>query len=260
MRHRDCTRCELRRQCAYPYLFETSNERNQAVARPFVLEPPLTRKRFFLSGEPLDFGLVLIGKALSYLPYFVYCFQRIGEEGIGRDRGRFQLHCVSAVDAAGNRVPIYDSASQRLHNDFPRLDLSAFKARLLPQVTLHFYTPTDIRTEGRRTDRLDFTTLLKAILRRYHSLRYFHGDGQKERFEINWEVAAQVEIVHQELEGRQFKRFSNRQKRPVHLSGFTGRITYRGDIGQFYPWLKVGELLHVGKNTVFGMGGYGVLD
>ncbi|RMG65490.1 MAG: CRISPR system precrRNA processing endoribonuclease RAMP protein Cas6 [Calditrichaeota bacterium] len=260
MRHRDCARCALRQQCAYPYLFETTNERQQTVARPFVIEPPLTRKRFYLAGEPLDFGLVLIGRAISYLPYFVYCFERMGEEGIGQDRGRYQLNSVAAVDAAWRKVPVYDGESKRLDSEFPTLALDAFKARLLPQVTLHFYTPTDIRTQGQRADQLDFTTLLKAILRRYHSLRYFHGDGQKERFEIDWDAAGKVEIVHQELEGRRFKRYSNRQRRPVALAGFTGRITYRGDLGQFYPWIKIGELLHVGKNTVFGMGGYRVLD
>ncbi len=260
MSHRDCQICELREQCAYPYLFETQNHRGQTVPRPFVIEPPLTRKRFFLKNEQMHLRLILIGRSVEYLPYFVYCFDRMGKEGIGRDRGRYVLESVAAYDTAGEKIPIYDHPSEQLHNNFPRLNLDSFKARLLPQVTLHFYTPTDIRIRGQRADQLDFTTLLKAILRRYHSLRYFHGDGQKERFEIDWDAAARVEIVHQELEGQRFKRFSNRQKRPVHLAGFTGRITYRGEIGQFYPWLKIGELLHVGKNTVFGMGGYGVVS
>ncbi|GAB4375310.1 MAG: CRISPR system precrRNA processing endoribonuclease RAMP protein Cas6 [Calditrichia bacterium] len=257
--HRRCENCQLREQCAYIYLFETRNQRSEGVVRPFVLEPPSSPKRFYLKNEWMSFHLILIGQAVEYLPYFVYCFHRMGQEGIGMDRGRFTLTSVAAIDKAGEKYPIYDDTAQQLHNDFPRVNLDSFKAQLLPQVTLHFYTPTDIRIQGQQPDRLEFTTLLKAILRRYHSLRYFHGDGQKERFEVDWDAAAKVEIVHQELEGRRFKRFSNRQQRPVHLSGFTGRITYRGDLGQFYPWLKIGELLHVGKNTVFGMGGYRVI-
>ena len=259
MTHRDCPKCQLRDTCPYPYLFETQNERGQTIPRPFVIEPPLTKKQFFLKGEPLHLRLTLVGKALEYFPYFVYCFVRMGEEGIGQDRGLYKLKSVAALDAAGEKVPVYDTDTQQLRNDFPRVNLDDFKARLLPQVTVQFYTPTYIRWNGGGKGELPFVQLLKAIIRRYRSLRFYHGDGQKERFEINWEAAEQVEIVHQDLEGFRFKRYSNRQKRPIALAGFVGRITYRGNLGQFYPWLKIGELLHVGKNTVFGMGGYRVV-
>ncbi|RMG27984.1 MAG: CRISPR system precrRNA processing endoribonuclease RAMP protein Cas6 [Methanobacteriota archaeon] len=257
--HRNCSKCALQNHCAYIYLFESKNERGQTVPRPFVLEPPLTRQQFFLRDKILNLNLVLIGKAIDFLPYFIYCFERMGEEGIGQDKGHFIVQSVFAVDEAGEKHEIYNHDTQTLSTKIPRIQLEFFKSRILPQATLHFYTPTDIRVNEQRVHSLEFPQLLKSILRRYRSLRFYHGDCSKERFEINWKAAEKIEIVHQKLEHRRFKRYSNRQKRPIALQGFTGRITYRGDLGQFYPWLKIGELLHVGKNTVFGMGGYKII-
>jgi len=257
--HHNCEICELRGKCAYPYLFETNNQRGQNVPRPFVLEPPLTHKRFYLKEEWMYLNLVLMGQAIDYLPYFIHVFDRMGEEGIGRDRGRYRVASVRALDGQGNKQEIYDGESRKLSGEFRRIDLDGFTGSLLPQATLNFLTPTDIRAEGERVDTLGFPVLLKNILRRYHSLRYYHGDGRQERFEIDWAAAGKIEILHQDLTNNQFKRFSNRQKQPVLLAGFTGTITYRGELSPFLPWLKVGELLHVGKGTVFGMGWYRVM-
>ncbi len=256
---KDCAKCNLREKCAYIYLFETHNGHNQEVARPFIIEPPLTRKQFFLKDEMLYFNLVLVGKAQEYLPYFVYTFHKMGEEGIGRDRGRFSLEEVRAVDERGERVSIYNHSEKTLHNHFPRIDLEKIEAELRPSVTLHFLTPAKITVNKKLVDELTFPVLLKSILRRYHSLRYFHQDGSKERFEIDWEAAERIRILNNNLKCRRLKRYSNRQKRPLPLEGFVGKITYEGNLSPFMPWIKIGEYLHVGKGTTFGLGWYRVV-
>ena len=260
MSHRDCEKCDLRERCAFPYLFDTENQRGESVPRPFVLEPPLTHRRFFLKDHPLHLNVVLAGKAIEFLPYFVYCFDRMGKEGIGQDRGRFRLESVTAADAMGNKVQIYDRESQQLRNGFARFSLANFKDKLLPHVTVSFLTPTTITVGGKPARELTFEMLLRNILRRYRSLNYFHGDGQKRDFPIDWDAARAIEIVHQDLQVQRFKRYSNRQKRPVPLAGFIGNITYRGNIGPFLPWLKIGEYLHVGKGAVFGLGWYRMVE
>jgi CRISPR/Cas system endoribonuclease Cas6 (RAMP superfamily) len=40
------------------------------------------------------------------------------------------------------------------------------------------------------------------------------------------------------------------------LSGFTGAISFSGDLRPFFPFLVAGEWIGVGKNTVFGNGWY----
>jgi hypothetical protein len=40
------------------------------------------------------------------------------------------------------------------------------------------------------------------------------------------------------------------------MSGFMGDLTLEGDLGPVGPLLELGEALHVGKATVFGLGRY----
>lgn len=257
--HRNCEICELRERCAYPYLFETQNTKNEDVPRPFIIEPPLTHKRFFLKEERMYMNIILLGKAIEYLPYFIYTFDRMGREGIGQDRGRYLLEEVKSVGSDGSRAVIYSADAQELHNQFETIELDEFTSGLIPQISLQFLTPVQIKAAGKPVIELEFSVLLKAILRRYHSLRYFHGDGSKERFDINWDEAERVETLHSDLKPERFKRYSNRQNRSIPMGGLTGSITYRGNLGQFYPWLKIGEYLHVGKGATFGMGWYRVV-
>ncbi|NOX36042.1 MAG: CRISPR system precrRNA processing endoribonuclease RAMP protein Cas6 [Calditrichaeota bacterium] len=204
-------------------------------------------------------NLILIGKAIDYLPYFVYCFQRMGKEGIGRDAGKFSLEEVRAVSADGKKQRVFHIGDQVLVHHVPRIELDAFRAQLLPQATLQFLTPTCIKQNGKVVEQLTFSVLLKAILRRYHRLRFNHDDGQREDFSIDWEAAERIAVVHQEIEFQRFRRYSNRQGRPVPMEGFVGKVIFRGNLTPFYPWLKIGEYLHIGKGATFGMGWYRVV-
>ncbi|MCM8762553.1 MAG: CRISPR system precrRNA processing endoribonuclease RAMP protein Cas6 [Candidatus Omnitrophica bacterium] len=42
----------------------------------------------------------------------------------------------------------------------------------------------------------------------------------------------------------------------MRLGGFTGTITYKGNLKEFLPFIKLGEIIHIGKNTSFGLGKY----
>jgi len=37
-------------------------------------------------------------------------------------------------------------------------------------------------------------------------------------------------------------------------------VTYSGSLADFLPFLRLGELVHVGKGTVFGLGKYQMTD
>ena len=42
-----CDNCIVSRQCTYANIFEPANQRKEKIARPFIIEPPLTEKRIF---------------------------------------------------------------------------------------------------------------------------------------------------------------------------------------------------------------------
>ena len=100
----DCRDCTLNAVCPYPYIFETAPFEGAQqlrsygdVPRPFVIDPLDTRGEY-RKGESFSFQLTLIGRAIDYLPYFLVSFRELGEMGIGKGRGRFQLAHVRTED------------------------------------------------------------------------------------------------------------------------------------------------------------------
>jgi len=43
------------------------------------------------------------------------------------------------------------------------------------------------------------------------------------------------------------------------MGGFLGEITFEGELTEFLPFLKLGEYLHIGKGTVYGLGKYEIV-
>jgi CRISPR/Cas system endoribonuclease Cas6 (RAMP superfamily) len=62
-----------------------------------------------------------------------------------------------------------------------------------------------------------------------------------------------------DLHWHDWTRYSSRQQQEMTLGGALGRWTLRGSadtLAALWPWLWLGQWLHVGKNATMGMGGY----
>jgi hypothetical protein len=40
----------------------------------------------------------------------------------------------------------------------------------------------------------------------------------------------------------------------LKMGGLVGEVTFQGELERFYPFIKLAELIHAGKGTVFGLG------
>jgi hypothetical protein len=262
----DCARCLLRRSCAYPYVFETSPPagaqrlRNlDQVPRPFVIEPP-EDSRQYQPGERFDFRLVLIGRGIDYLPYFVFTFQRLGERGLGRDLGRYRLVEVHAETPAGSHA-VFDAATGTLA---PPGERTTFVGLPLPErhrLTVHFLTPLRLRQQGMVRREVVFQDLVRALLRRLSSLIYFHCGGELQAdFRGLIDQASTIRTVRSALTWRDQDRFSGRQRQRIDMGGLVGRVEYEVDKEELWepylPLLTAGEWVHVGKGCVMGLGKY----
>ncbi len=108
LRHQECPTCLLRSRCVYSYTFETSLDgengklrRYTSAPHPFVLNLDTHPLGIQETGSVFSFGVTLIGRATDFLPYFVYTFQRMGELGLGKGRGTFEVLRVLALDGRG---------------------------------------------------------------------------------------------------------------------------------------------------------------
>lgn len=273
-RRGECPPCLLKGACPYAYIFETPPPPNSLILRkyphaphPFVLEPPLNSTTIYEPGASLTFGLVLIGKGIDYLPYFIYAFEELGQLGLGRDRGRFRLaevHGEAASREDGVWQPIYRGDQKVLTNGFRvRSGLDLFNhphdlAHAPPNtVTLRIVTPMRLRFDEALVNQLEFHLLVRSLLRRLSTLSYFHCGYQLHLdFRELIARAQDIKAEHSDLRWVDWERYSNRQRARIKMGGLVGQATYSGSLGEFIPFLCLGELVHVGKGTVFGMGKY----
>jgi len=268
-----CAGCGHHQDCAYGYIFETAPPPDaqvlgnlEALPLPFVIRPPQDQRPIIPPGGHFQFGLVLVGRAMVYLPYFILAFRELGRMGLGSSRAKYVLQRVLAQHPwnGGDEI-LFDGVDVRVCQDRWSVDYHAVveQARKLPsdQLTLHFLTPTRLKYGGEYVEQPPFHVLLRSILRRVSSLSYFHC-GQQWEFDYRGAIerAQGVEARHMATKWVDWSRYSRRQGQRMNLGGFVGEVSYRGDLAQFGPLLLLGQLVHVGKATVFGHGWYELLD
>ena len=74
------------------------------------------------------------------------------------------------------------------------------------------------------------------------------------------QLAEDIVCTKNNTRWEEVKSYSNRQKRLMPISGFVGRLHFRGDLAPFHELLAWGELVHIGKSAVKGNGWYKVLS
>lgn len=270
-----CVDCKLREKCPYSYIFETSPPKNTSimgkftsVPRPYIIEPPMDKKTHYAHNESLSFGLVIFGKAIKYLPYFIFTFDRLGDLGIGKGRKPFYLEKVYSIDSTNNIAKvIYSAKQQKVLNDFniitgvTLLEKAREKSLLEKnKITLQLKTPMRIKHRGKFTNILEFPIFLGSLIRRFSNISYFHMDNLVS-FDYNkfTESAKDIRVSEDNTWWHDIERYSNRQKRRMKMGGLVGSISYTGNIEKYFPLILLGENIHVGKNTVMGFGKYQIL-
>ncbi len=145
------------------------------------------------------------------------------------------------------------------------LGSSTFDFRSLPQsadlgssiLDIRFLTPTRLKFENSLASDLEFHILIRNLLRRLSVLSYFHcGKRLDLDFKGLIERAKGVTKVESSLRWVDWERYSARQQSTMLMGGLVGAVTFEGPLAEFLPLLRLGELVHVGKGTVFGLGLY----
>ncbi len=264
LKHQECADCLLRSKCVYAQIFETpvsmaaKDSRMAAPPHPFVIEPPPTPQQHFAAGESFDFSLLLIGDANSYLPYFIYAFEQMGQIGIGKKingtRGRFLLEKVQCGDAV-----VYTSADPKLNmNQTPEnlgLQVSETDGDKDLCMKLVLETPLRLKFDNRLVAALPFHVLVRAMLRRMSSLLNTYGEGEPPMdYPGLVRRAKAVTISENQLSWYDWQRYSFRQDEKMLMGGMTGSVTYEGGLGEYLPLIRFCENVHLGKQTTFGLG------
>jgi hypothetical protein len=269
LRREECPSCLLRERCAYAYLFETFRPhgsdrlRGQGqIPHPLVLTVPEPRDEPYGEGEELRFGITLFGRSLDYLPHLVVALGDMAARGLGRRLHRFEVASVETAPMKGRSQPIFEPGAPLA--SVQRESLASHLGRLKPEdrVTMDLLTPTRLTDDGQLTCSPGLEVFVRSLAQRALAMLHFHG-GLDLDLDIEGLTAAARDsrVVSSDLRLVRLQRWSSRQRSRVPLDGMVGTIRFEGEpVRDLWPLLLAGEVLRVGKGTVFGLGRYKVLS
>lgn len=272
----NCEACEQRSICPYIAVFETEYpesvkniKRIQKPPKPYIIEPPMMNLTSFEAGKDIYFGLTLIGKAINYLPYFIFTFKQMGKNGIGRLRGKFLIEDVQAFVAKESVYKsIFTSDEQKVVLNSEDFIISFNNSEFIPEnkpnlteSRIKFLTPVNIIKNKSPKHDLDFYTFFSRLISRINalSLLYCNGEFINEPYELI-EKSKNIDTGENMTSWFQYNRYSTKQKQSLIVGGYLGEVTYRGDLKDFYPCLQIGKYVHTGKYTTSGLGKYEIVE
>lgn len=244
----DCKACVLKESCSYNIFFDS-----ESSAKPFIMYSG-QMQHSYKKGEIVEFELVLFGIAVKYLPQLILAFIEIGKSGLTPRNYKFTLHTVK--DCYGDCIfsdgVITGLPRNIIINKFLSTDYNAIR-----KISMRFITPLRLTNFGDLVVNPTFEMLVKAITRRIKLIALEHcGFDPDIDHKMLIEKAKSVAVSNSTLVWKDWTRYSNRQHAKMEFGGLIGDISFEGDLSVFIPYLKAGELLHIGKNCVFGNGKY----
>jgi len=311
---RDCPPCPLYQECAYGQVFMPTPPPDaqqlrlqQDLPRPFVIEPPGLHPEDRATPEGLTFRLMLFGSAINSLPYLISTLDRLGHDGLGRDRVPFSIERIATCHPAGeetlfaagsNSVSLprrFVTTQDLLSISWPTepslpTDSMEIRQKILarmgvesnvpslptdpgkPRLKLKFLTPlllksgSGIEENGKRIlaqeirERPPFGVIIRRLRDRLSSLCAFFGQRWDcPDFAALGTLADQVTITSSQTTWLTRNRHSTRTGQSHEISGLVGQTTYefpdKATFDVLTPLLKIGELIHIGKNAPWGNGG-----
>ncbi|TYQ16298.1 UNVERIFIED_CONTAM: uncharacterized protein DUF2276 [Acetivibrio alkalicellulosi] len=252
----DCQICNDFETCKYTYLF-TNKVKSQGIdghecisnlPNPFVLRTPLNGKKEYFENDLLSFDMVIIGDAKKYVQLLFQAFRFMGENGLGAYRAPFVFE--SAYDTLSGRT-IYTNGKLNIEC-LTNTEWSSIKGDACNELKIGLDTPLRLKSEGQIVKGISFELFISSITRRLESLYRLYCDRD---YISDMKIMSKGILVKKaDLRLFHINRYSNREYQKQQLSGIMGSISFCGDLTEYLPYLKGGEIFHVGKFVTMGLG------
>lgn len=264
--YENCRACPLRSRCIYARVFELDEEadaggRISAAPHPLLFVPPEAEKALYAPGDRLVCGLKAFGAANDALAYFVHAFQRMGAAGLGKkvsgQRGSFVLERVDMAEGPVHLIYGEGDESVTRPPFLPRLlwEEEGSTEQSPAAVRLILETPMRLKVDGKLPADLPFDLFVRQTLRRMSAMFNAFGEGEPDLdYPAMIRKASEIRIREKKLRWFDWQRYSNRQEQKMFMGGLVGSVVYEGALDPFLPLFRLAEALHVGKNTMFGLG------
>ncbi len=259
LRKQECESCLLLGTCAYALIFATEKlhgERLAARPHPYILNSSVDTKQEYVAGDLFHFNLVLLGRATDFLPHIVYAIEEMGKGGLGQGNkigfGRF---CLTSIEMEGELI--YSDVNKVLYRPdvIPELLLNTIPDNRVSSLAIDLLSPLRLKHANGLQRKISFHVLVRAALRRISALEKHYGGGDPDLdFSGLCRQAEAVVITEDDITWRDYRRYSNKQKKNMFIGGVVGKLVFEGDLEPFVPLFMYSRHVNLGKQTAFGLG------
>jgi hypothetical protein len=230
-----CENCFAAKECVYHQFYEEKN-----VFHSYRLDIGLQPKNF-------DFSLYLFEDAIKSLPYVLPAIKKsFEEEGLGKERNKIKIKQIAVAQQIVYDGKIFHALDNIKEN---KLLIDSYS----PNVEIEFTMPLRVKENNHfAKEAVALHTLINNIHSRHRQLV---GEAPSK---LGYKVEG--EIVASSLKFVEMKRYSSRQKQGINMGGLKGSIKIKGLDMKSYEYLKIGEIIGAGKQTVFGVGSYTITE
>lgn len=227
---------------------------------PYVIKAPSCGRRFWDVGDEFSFEMTVLGEALEHLPIIILAWRRALLRGIGKDsQGQAELIGVYAYNNKQQQELIYSEEKPVVAVHEKKIQTPSFQNSL--NVSLTLTTPLRLQRKNKVVDGSSLTAdiFLRSIVRRVLLYKQIFNRDTPLNTDFNQLNALADGITSQSnFKRKNWTRYSTRQKQLMELDGVVGEWTLFDVPKELLPYLWIGQFLHVGKNTSFGLGGYNI--
>ena len=223
--------------------------RHQKPPHPFAWQLPAPGPD--ARGTATVCTLVLVGRAVTHLEDHLqaldHLFHALPFNG-------YELVQVAIAGLAGEeeRLPTLTRGALPALPQVTWGDLLREAGEPPAAVTIQTLTPLRLLTAGRPSQTFDPSLFLRQVIRRCSALAECYWElGLEADFKALAELSRQVRIIDQNMRW---------QGGATPLAGLSGSVRLTGELGDFWPWLQLGQLVNVGKGAAFGAGQFALLS
>ena len=229
-----CDGCFAKNNCIYYDFYEDKNKFHKY------------RFDFELAPKKYKYNLYLFNEATKELPYIISAIhQTITKFGFGKDRKKYDFFTIKVNDKIA-----YDGEEFDIPKDYVKEFINTDYSKNL---TIELKTPLRMKRDGVfiKND-IKLVDIINSIYQRERAL-----NGLEEHIQLPFKPQGNIITT---LKLQKLTRYSNRQQTKMQIDGMIGKIEVNGIDERSYRYLKLGEIIGVGKLTTFGLGKIEMID
>lgn len=238
-------------------------EFDQRQPKPYMVCPVGDNKLKWRKGELIQVEISLFGRACELANTVVEAIKASVSNnsiGIGICKAPYQVVSISSVTPKGFRAGVHTTSLCDWYAVPTSLSV------IEQELALQFVTPVRVKFHGQlvRSDVPEMSFWLNHIIRRLVLLsRYWVLDNDCLMDAIYQEAQSLMPSYLSETNSfvvwEDWLRYSKTHKDFLPFGGLSGQISFFGEIQNLIPYFQIGEQLHLGGKTTFGLGRFQVI-